>query len=160
MRLIITGILPFLMLIVSCGDQTEANVALKLPSTYSEALAEECGADEYGMRKYVMAILKTGDNDTLSVEEAESLEREHMNNINRLAEEGVLQLAGPFFNSESELRGIYIFSVETLAEAKKLVESDPSIKKGVLKMELHSWFGSAALMTIPNLHKAVSKTEI
>jgi uncharacterized protein YciI len=79
-----------------------------------------------------------------------------MANINRLAEEGKLIVAGPF-EDNGELRGIFVFNVATLEEAKTLTETDPAVQAGRLIMELHPWYGSAAMMEINNLHKKVSK---
>lgn len=123
---------------------------------YDSLLAQSLGADDYGMRTYVMALLSKGPNRDLSDEEAEKLQRAHLDNISRLADEGLLQLAGPFYG-DGDLRGIYIFSVESIKEAQKLVETDPAIQSGSLKMELHKWYGSAAVMDIPRLHKLISK---
>jgi len=79
-----------------------------------------------------------------------------MKNINRLADEGKLILAGPFMDDQP-LRGIYIFDVASIEEARQLTSTDPAVKAGTLIMELHPWFGSAALKEIPNLHKEIQK---
>jgi uncharacterized protein YciI len=49
-----------------------------------------------------------------------------------------LILAGPFMG-DGEIRGIYIFNVKTLEEAKALTETDPAIQAGSLVMELLPW---------------------
>jgi len=121
--------------------------------------AAKAGADQYGMKQYVMAFLKRGPNRDRSKEEADKLQRAHMDNIGRLAEEGKLVLAGPFI-SEGDLRGIYIFDVKTEEEAKALVETDPAIKAGSLEMELIPWYGSAALMEVGEIHKRIAKVNI
>jgi uncharacterized protein YciI len=126
---------------------------------YDAALAKECGADEYGMRQYVMAFLKKGPNRTQDSLKAARLQRAHLDNIGKLAEAGKLSLAGPFLD-DGELRGIYIFNVATVEEAKKLTETDPAIQEGSLIMELHPWYGSAALIKVNELHKKLSKTPI
>ncbi len=87
------------------------------------------------------------------------LQAAHMANIIRLAEEGKLVLAGPMMTDE-DIRGIYLFNVTTVEEAKKLTETDPAIQSGSLIMEMHPWYGSAALMDIPRLHKRASKKDI
>ncbi|MFV7771016.1 hypothetical protein [Shewanella marisflavi] len=56
---------------------------------YDAALAERLGADEYGMKLYVMAFLKRGPNRGQS-EEAKRLQRAHLDNIKHLADEGKL----------------------------------------------------------------------
>ena len=126
---------------------------------YDAAFAERVGADDYGMKQYVMAFLKRGPNRSQSEEEAEQLQRAHLDNITRLAEQGKLVLAGPFLE-ESELRGIYIFNVTSVDEARALTETDPAIKAGRLVMELHAWYGSAALMEVNQLHHRLAKKAI
>ena len=76
-----------------------------------------------------------------------------------MAEAGQLVLAGPFMDT-GEIRGIYIFNVRTIEEAELLTATDPAIESGRLLMELHPWYGSAALMQINTLHKKISKKDI
>ncbi|MBN3518516.1 hypothetical protein JYB62_00760 [Algoriphagus lutimaris] len=126
-------------------------------SSYDPKLAEEVGADQYGMKKYVIAFLYRGDRvSEYTTEERSKLQEGHMANITRMAEEGKLVMAGPFFGNE-DLRGLYIFDVQDLEDAKSLTETDPSIQAGVLKMELKEWYGSAALMMMNELHMKVAK---
>lgn len=68
-------------------------------------------------------------------------------------------MAGPFMD-DGDIRGIYIFNVKTIEEAQALTETDPAIKAGRLIMELHPWYGSAALMQINQLHKKIAKEQI
>ena len=126
---------------------------------YNKSLAKEMQADDYGMRKYVMAFLKKGPNRPTDQEKAAKLQAAHMENIGRLAKEGKLALAGPFLDN-GELRGIYIFNVETLEEAKVLTESDPAVQAGSLVMELHPWYGSAALGLVNKYHSQLTKKKI
>ena len=111
------------------------------------------------MRRYVMAFLKAGPNRDQDAAEAERLQRAHLDNIRRLADAGKLALAGPFLD-DGELRGIYVFNVSTIEEALKLTASDPAIQAGRLVMELHPWYGSAALMQVNEVHKKLAKKTI
>ncbi len=120
---------------------------------YDQNLAQSLGADEYGMKTYVMALLKPGPNRDQDKETAQKLQQAHLANIRRLAEKGQLVLAGPFMPNEQDLRGIYIFDVATVEQAKKLTETDPAIKAGRLRMELIPWYGSATLPMINQWHK-------
>lgn len=126
---------------------------------YDSAFAKSLGADAYGMRKYVLAFLKKGpkrDQDSTTVAQ---LQKAHLENIIRMAENGKLVLAGPFLD-DGEVRGIYIFNVPTIEEAQALTASDPAIQAGRLAMELHPWFGSATLPLITPLHKRTEQTSI
>lgn len=126
---------------------------------YDESLANELGADDYGMRQYVVAFLKTGPNKPESQTEAQTLQAAHMENIRRLAEEGKLVVAGPFLGG-GELRGIYIFDVKTVEEAEALTMTDPAIQAGILVMELHPWYGSAAMKKINDIHNVIQKVKM
>ena len=75
------------------------------------------------MKKYVMAFLKRGPNQEIDSVQAVELQAAHMENIVRMAEAGKLALAGPFFG-DGDLRGIYLFSLDSVEEARKLVETD------------------------------------
>jgi len=128
-------------------------------SGYDAALAQKVGADDYGMKKYVIAFLKRGPNRDRPKEESDELQRAHMDNISKLAEEGTLVLAGPFLD-DGDLRGIYIFDVETIEEAEALTKTDPAVQAGSLIMELHPWYGSAATSLVGQWHSKIQKTEI
>ena len=112
---------------------------------YDEALAKKLGADDYGMKKYVLVILKTGENTTATSEETSAAFRGHMENINRLVEEGKLIVAGPLGKNDKTYRGIFILDVPTVEEASELVQTDPAVKAKLLDVELFPWYGSAAL---------------
>lgn len=126
---------------------------------YDEAWAKEIGSDDYGMHQYVMAFLKSGPKREADPEAMKKLQSAHMKNIGRLASEGKLVVAGPFLDN-GELRGIYIFNVKTVEEAKALTESDPMIQSGALVMELHPWFGSAAMQLVGDLHRRGEKNSL
>ncbi|WP_306643613.1 YciI family protein [Sanyastnella coralliicola] len=126
---------------------------------YDSLLAARLGADDYGMHQYVMAFLKAGPNRDGTEEERAELQRAHMENIGRLADEGKLVLAGPFLD-DGELRGIYIFDVQSIEEAEALTATDPAIQSGSLVMELHPWYGSAAVMQINEIHQQIAKINI
>lgn len=128
-------------------------------SSYDEALARELGADDYGMKKYIVAFLYRGDRaGEYSKEEAAKLQQGHLANITLLAQEGKMVLAGPFFGNE-ELRGLFFFDVESLEEAEHLTAKDPAVKAGVLKMELKEWYGSATLGILMEFHEKVTKED-
>jgi uncharacterized protein YciI len=108
-------------------------------------LAKKLGADDYGMKMYVFVILKTGDNKTTDKQFIDSCFTGHLINIGRLAETKQLIVAGPFGKNSDDFRGLFILNVTTIAEANKLLETDPALKANLLKAELYPWYGSAAL---------------
>lgn len=141
------------------SEDTTKSSQQKSEPAFDSLLAAETGADTYGMRRYVLAFLKAGpdrDQDSL---EAARIQRAHMDNITQMAEDGKLVLAGPFLD-DGPVRGIYVFAVETIEEAEELTKTDPAVKAGRLEMELHPWYGSAALMKVNELHKKLAKQGI
>jgi len=125
---------------------------------FDAELARKLGADERGMKTYVLCILKTGPNDAKVLgKERESVFAGHFANIGQLANEGKLVVAGPFGKNDRAWRGLYIFNVPTIEEAEKLVILDPAVKAGVFVYELTPWYASAAMMIVPETHKRIEK---
>lgn len=144
-------------LLFCCG--ITANAQTDNLNPYDEKLAKELGADEYGMKQYVFCILKTGSNTTATPDEKKKYFEGHMANINKLAEEGKLVVAGPFMKNDRNYRGIFIFNCSTIEEAQKLVETDPAVKAKIFEVELTPWYSSAALMEVGKNHDKVAKTK-
>ena len=124
---------------------------------YDSELAESLNADEYGMKKYVLVILKTGSTDITDKIILDSLFAGHMNTIKQFGEDASLVVAGPISKNDNNYRGIFIFNVETIEEAKLLVAQDPTVNAGVFDVEMFSWYGSAAMKLIPEIHKVIQK---
>lgn len=157
----IFGFIGLLVLFVACGKQTEPipEITSNEAVTYDSVLAEKYGADQYGMKQYVIAFLTRGPNRESDSVKAMELQRAHMANIGKMAASGKLVLAGPFLD-DTDLRGLYFFNVETIEEARALTETDPAIQSGHLAMELRPWYGSAAMMGINEVHSKLSKEDI
>lgn len=66
------------------------------------------------------------------------VQKAHLENIKRLAEAKKLVMAGPF-GDNGNLRGIFVFNVASLDEAKELAATDPAIKAERLTIEIHPW---------------------
>ncbi|MEP6711237.1 MAG: YciI family protein [Ferruginibacter sp.] len=124
---------------------------------YDSVLAKKLNADEYGMKTYVLVILKAG---TAKVEKVveDSLFAGHMKNIGRLAADGKLVLAGPLGKNDLNYRGIFILNTSSIDEARTMVDTDPTVKNNLLAAEYITWYGSAAVMQIPDTHKKIQKT--
>lgn len=126
------------------------------PAEYDAKLAASLGADDFGMRQYVLVILKTGPKKMAAGKERDEMFKGHMANIKRLASEGKLALAGPLDGKEG-WRGLFILAVKTIDEAKTLTETDPVIKEGEMIAEYHTYYGSAALMQVNDTLRKVQK---
>jgi uncharacterized protein YciI len=113
---------------------------------YDTELAEKLGGDDYGMKSYILVILKTGPNTTTDRELINASFRGHLDNINRLVDQGKLIIAGPLGSNNHQYRGIFILNnVDSVEEATELMQTDLAIKNGLLDVEFFNWYGSAAL---------------
>ena len=138
-------------LICFCQLQAQTN------NNYDSALAKKLQADDHGMKMYVLAILKKGTSTDTSKAARSAAFKGHMANINQLASENKLVVAGPFEENDKHYEGIFIFNTADLDEAKKLVSSDPAIQAKYLDFELLQWYCTAALQEIPGLHNKLMK---
>ncbi len=112
---------------------------------YDARLAEKLGADNYGMKGYMLVILKTGPNTTTDTQFINDCFRGHLDNINRMAEDGRLVVAGPLGRNDQNYRGIFILNAASIEEARQMLQTDPAVAEGLLDAEIFNWYGSAAL---------------
>jgi len=148
-----------IVLLIVCSSNCFGQSKQGNSSLYDAQLAQKLGADEYGMKTYIMVFLKEGLTKLKDSVARAELQNAHLKNIMRLAAEGKLIIAGPFLDDQ-EIKGIFIFNVSTIDEAQKLSETDPAIKAGTLIMELHLWYSSAALVETVEIHKKIQRKNI
>jgi len=123
---------------------------------FDAELAQRLGADDYGMRHYVLVILRTGPSPVPKGEKRDEMFKGHFANIQRLADAGKLAAAGPFDGADG-WRGMFIFAVQDIEEAKALTATDPVIINGEMVAEYHKLYSSAALMLINETHPKLAK---
>ena len=124
---------------------------------YDPALAKKLNADEYGMKSYILVILKKGPANITDKKTMDSIFRGHMANIQRLASENKLVVAGPIDKNDKAYEGIFVFNTSNMEEAKQWLNTDPAIQSKNIDADLYSWYCTAALQEIPALHKQVQK---
>ena len=147
-----TMLSAILLAAVACTAQAQVQ---KTPA-YDAELAKSLGGNDNGMRKYVFVVLRTGPNKVPAGQERTDMFAGHMANIQRLANERKLAYAGPLDGVDGA-RGIFIFAVESIDEARALVATDPVIIKGEMVAEYHTHFGSAGLMMVNQVHSQIMK---
>lgn len=150
-----TNRVVFILVLMLAGLALQAQGS---KSPYNKALADSLGADEYGMKSYVLVILKTGPSKEKNKTVIDSLFKGHLANIGRLAKENKLTVAGPLEKNNKNYRGIFILNVKTVEEAKVVLQTDPAVKAKLLDAELYGWYGSAALpMYLPYVDQVQKK---
>lgn len=136
-----------------------AQEAVPAAQAYDAELAQRLGADDYGMRQYVLVILKTGPTPLPEGEARDAMFQGHFANMKRLAAEGKLVLAGPLDGVDGR-RGIFVSDTADLDEARALVATDPVIANGEMEAEMHVYYGSAALLLVNDAHAKIARKSI
>jgi len=119
-------------------------------------LAKSLGANENGMRSYVLVLLRTGPKRVPDGPQRDEMFKGHFANIERLGKEKKLVMAGPLDGVDG-LRGLFVFATADIDEAKALVATDPVIINGEMVAECHKFFTSAALMALGDIHERIRK---
>jgi hypothetical protein len=148
-------------LLISCAFMTavpQAAMAQASPvlKVYDAELAKSLGANDNGMRSYVLVILKNGPRKMPEGPARSDMFKGHFANMARLAGEKKLALAGPLDGVDG-LRGIFVFATPDIETAKTYVETDPVIINGEMVAEYHKFFSSAGLMMINDVHNKIQK---
>lgn len=69
----------------------------------------------------------------------EQIVEEHFKNLEKLLSEQKLLLAGKTEGLDENTFGIVILETESEEEARKIMEDDPAVKKGIMKARLHPY---------------------
>ncbi len=90
------------------------------------------------MKTYTFVMLKKGiklDQDSATLA---TIQKQHLEHLTQMAENGYLNVAGPFLDN-GYWRGLLIFNTDDVEKVKSLVEEDPAVKSGRLTYEVHPW---------------------
>jgi uncharacterized protein YciI len=98
-------------------------------------------------RVYYAAIVRKGPNWTSEqTPEIVRSGQEHRQYLENLLARGVVVLAGPFTDN-GDIRGIYVFKVDSELAAKKLCDAAPLVKSRRLLVEIHPWQIAKEILT-------------
>ncbi len=91
------------------------------------------------MKRYWLVLLQKGPNRNQDSVSAEKIQAAHMANINRLAKEGKLIMAGPI-GVENDLRGIFLMNCADSTEVENFVRTDSAVITGRLIIKYYPWW--------------------
>jgi uncharacterized protein YciI len=93
----------------------------------------------YEMKQYWLVLLFRGQQRSQDSISAAKIQQAHMNNIERLASEGKIIMAGPM-GDKGDLRGIFIMDGKDSTEIASHIKVDSAIVTGRLRFEIHPWW--------------------
>ena len=112
--------------------------AIEMHPWWSEEVMKKTATPEKMMTAY-LAFLVRGEKWTPEkTPQTEAIQKAHLENINKLAEMKKLVVAGPF-GDNGTLRGIFVFRVNSIEEARELAATDPAVQAGRLALQIHPW---------------------
>ena len=122
----------------ACSDKHKNNnTSLSTPEIYDVTKDTTVYANE--MKRYWLVLLKKGPNRNQDSISADKIQAGHMANINRLAKEGKLIMAGPM-GVDGDLRGIFLMDCKDSIEVAAFVNTDTAVITGRLRMEYFPWW--------------------
>lgn len=104
---------------------------------------------EYEMTTYQLVLFKTGPNQqTPGDAESGRAQKEHLDRLAALVEEGKALVAGPVEDGGA-LRGVVVLNVATPDLARQLMADDPWLRSGHLVAEIHPWLAAKGILRKP-----------
>lgn len=84
------------------------------------------------------------------IQEIQEIQAAHLAHLTRMAREGHMVVAGPFGDQEDErLRGLCLYRVGSVDEARRLAEQDPAVQAGRLEVEVMTWYTQKGALAFP-----------
>lgn len=84
----------------------------------------------------------------------EEIQKAHLAHLREMAKAGKLLVAGPLDDQpDPRWRGLELFRVGSLAEAKRLAEDDPAVKAGRLEVVVMTWYTEKGALAFPIVEK-------
>lgn len=108
-------------------------------------------APAFEFEQFQLVLLKRAPNaPKVSDEEAKELQKKHIGHLEAMHTAGHMVIAGPLSEQpDPTLRGVCLYRVASVAEAKRLAEQDPAVKAGRLVVEAMTWNVGKGYMVFP-----------
>ena len=130
---------------------------LRLAPALILGLAACAGPAAHGQREYVWIWILTGPSDgQVQGEDRSAAFAGHFANMNRLAQEGRLLIAGPMMEPRAsvEHRGIFVLNTPDTAEGIAIASADPAVRAGIFRLISESFLTAAPIAEILPRHSA------
>lgn len=148
--------------VIGCTAKNKIVPTEPLAGVYDHRLADSLGADQRGMKNYMLVLLKTGPKDSVITDTQKRAEifKGHFAHMEKMQKEGKLIMAGPFATKNHlAYRGLFLLQAASPEEARAIVQGDPSIASEIFSVEILPFYGSAALPMHLKYHQRISKQD-
>ena len=130
-------------------------LALLLAAAPAPAQEPEEAAPPMEFETYQLVLLKRpAEPAEMPDDEIHRIQAAHLAHMTQMAKEGKLVTAGPFGDQEDEsLRGLALYRVGSIEEARRLAEADPAVQAGRLEVEVLTWYTEKGSLAFPGAEK-------
>lgn len=98
----------------------------------------------------LVLLMAPADRPDLPKEEVIRLQELHLAHLTRMGEEGKMLAAGPFGDQKDPAyRGLCLYDVGSVEEARRLAEADPAVVAGRMRVEVMTWWFHAEALAFP-----------
>jgi uncharacterized protein YciI len=121
------------------------------PPAESQPSAAKPAAPPLNLEAYQLVILQRPEHPRdYPQDKLEEIQKAHLAHLRELAKAGKLLVAGPLDDQpDPRMRGIEIFRVGSLEEAKRLAADDPAVKAGRLEPVVMTWYTEKGALAFP-----------
>jgi uncharacterized protein YciI len=121
------------------------------PPAESQPSAAKPAAPPPNLEAYQLVILQRPEHPRdYPQDKLEEIQKAHLAHLRELAKAGKLLVAGPLDDQpDPRMRGIEIFRVGSLEEAKRLAADDPAVKAGRLEPVVMTWYTEKGALAFP-----------
>lgn len=125
------------LLLIACN-----NDARVMDANVDTIQTEKKDSMVYGeMKQYWLVFLKKGKSRNQDSITRAAIQKAHIANIDRLAAEKVIIMAGPMgYQYPNDLQGIFIMDAKDSATAASYIKTDSAVITGRLTFEIHPWW--------------------
>ena len=135
---IVLFILCIASIVAACSNDPKTSEASATPPVKYD-INQDSSVSAGEMKRYWLVLLQKGPNRNQDSTSAEKIQAAHMANINRLAKEGKLVMAGPI-GVDDDLRGIFLMNCADSTEVENFVKTDSAVITGRLIMKYYPWW--------------------
>lgn len=130
------------------------------PPTPPEEPGPRAPAPPFELESYQLVLLKRPAEPTDYPQETlQEIQAAHLAHLERMAREGHMVAAGPFGDQKDErLRGLALYRVGSIEEARRLAAADPAVAAGRLEVEVMTWYTQKGALAFP-LFEELSASE-
>jgi uncharacterized protein len=129
------------------GRSAPEKVAAPAPAPHAEP--------EFQLEPYQLVMLqRPASPREYPPEKLEEIQTAHLAHLTAMAKAGKMVVAGPFGDQPDEkLRGLCLYRVGSLDEARRLAEEDPAVKAGRLEVVVWTWYTEKGALAFPIAEK-------